>query len=272
MKITDLHNDYLTELSSNQAIKYLYNNQSYIANLFSPVWTTEIKNPLNFIKNKKKLLKNFKFYNKLQICIEDMYFFDDFMKDEILKINPYYCGLCWNYENEFCGGAYSNASLSNKGKRLIKFLENNNIQIDCAHMNEKSFYQLANVTTKPIFCSHTGFKCIIDDKRNLSDAQIKQIIKSEGLIGFYFVGKYISRNKVSVYDIAKNIELFVKLYGIENLAIGSDFFGTDDLPTELNNYKQFVNLKNQLIRFGFTNCEINKIFYQNANKFIKKRD
>ncbi len=270
MKITDLHNDYLTELNSKQAIKYIDNNISYIDNLFSPIWTTKLKNPLNYIKSKQNLIKNSNFLNKLHICIEDMYFFDDCMQNEILNINPYYCGLCWNYENKFCGGAYSTASLSNKGKRLIKFLEDNNIQIDCAHMNEKSFYQFASVTTKPIFCSHTGFKCVVDDNRNLSDEQIKQIIKSKGIIGFYFVGKYISKNKISIFDIANNIENFVNLYGIEHLAIGSDFYGTNDLPHNLQNYNHFKNLEDELIKHDFTDCEIKKIFYKNANKFTKK--
>ncbi len=272
MKIIDLHNDYLTELNNREIIKYLKNNECYLHSLFSPIWTTELKNPLTLIKNKDKLIKNDKFNKKTHICIEDMHFFEENMKEDILSINPFYCGLCWNYENNFCGGAYSNANLSLKGKKLIKFLETNNIIVDCAHMNQKSFYQFANITTKPLFCSHTGFKSIICDDRNLSDEQIKQIVKSNGLIGFYFVGKYISNNKVTINDIVKNIKHFVNLYGCDNLAIGSDFYGTKDLPKNLKNYKDFENLKNLLLKHGFNNHEIKKLFFENAKNFIKKRD
>ncbi len=269
MKIIDLHNDYLTELNDKQVFDYLKNNQRYLHLLCSPIWTTELENPINFIEKTKKYLKKINVLENNFICIEDMCFFDDNKKENILDIRPLYCGLCWNYENKFCGGAYSEASLTQKGKLLVKFLEKNNILVDCAHMNEKSFFNLASITTKPMFCSHTGFKSVVCDNRNLSDEQIKQIVKSNGLIGFYFVGKYISKNKVKMLDIVKNIEHFVTLYGCDNLAIGSDFYGTTDLAKNLCNYSHISNLIDMLKKSGFSKIEIEKIFKLNAMSFLK---
>ena len=169
----DLHNDFLTKLKDDKIIDYLENNKNYLDMLLCPVFTTELKNPLNFIKKSKKIIKKYDF---CKIAIEDIGFLsnDDF--DEILKIKPTYIGLTWNYANRFAGGAYSNSSLTNAGKNLIKKCEKSNILIDCAHLNYRSFCDVLNVIERPIICSHTGFCDIVCDRRNLTKNQIKDII------------------------------------------------------------------------------------------------
>ena len=263
----DLHNDFLTKLKDDKIIDYLENNKNYLDMLLCPVFTTELKNPLNFIKKSKKIIKK---YNFCKIAIEDIGFLsnDDF--DEILKIKPTYIGLTWNYANRFAGGAYSNSSLTNAGKYLIKKCEKSNILIDCAHLNYRSFCDVLNVIDRPIICSHTGFCDIVCDRRNLTKNQIKDIIESGGIIGLYFVGKYISLKNVEIYDIVKNIDYFVQNFGVDNLCIGSDFFGTDDLPQNLKSYNNIYILYKILVQNGYKNDDIDKIFNLNAKLFFDK--
>lgn len=263
----DLHNDFLTKLKDYKIIDYLENNKNYLDMLLCPVFTTELKNPLNLIKKSKKIIKKYDF---CKIAIEDIGFLsnDDF--DEILKIKPTYIGLTWNYANRFAGGAYSNGNLTNAGKNLIKKCEKSNILIDCAHLNYRSFCDVLNVIERPIICSHTGFCDIVCDRRNLTKNQIKDIIESGGIIGLYFVGKYISLKNVEIYDIVKNIDYFVQNFGVDNLCIGSDFFGTDDLPQNLKSYNNIHILYKILIKNGYKNDDIDKIFNLNAKLFFDK--
>ena len=258
MKIVDLHNDFLTELNNFEIDDYLIKNEGFLKILCCPVWTTNLKNALNYIKNCKKTLKKYDF---CKLCIEDIGFLNNF--DDLIDINPYYVGLVWNSSNKFCGGAYDKGGITQKGRDLICFLEEKHIIVDIAHMNKCSFNNFCSLTSRPMFCSHTGFDFAVCDKRNLDDKQIKQIISTNGLIGLYFVGKYNSKNKVSVFDIAKNIELFVEKYGYKNLAIGSDFFGTTDLPDTLKTYSDFTYLYEILIKHGFSYDMLKHIFYNN---------
>ena len=136
-------------------------------------------------------------------------------------------------------------------------------------MNYKTFWDFAQISQKPIFCSHTGFCGIVDDKRNLKDEQIECIVKSGGLIGLYFVGKYITKNKkCSTDDVARNIDYFVQRFGKKNLAIGSDFFGTTDLPNDLCSYNDIVVVEDKLKKLGYQNQDICDIFGNNVKRFF----
>ena len=265
--LLDLHNDFLTELDENNYEKYLKNCEQILCQICAPIWTTNLRNPISYISSKIDLISNYNLIQKPYLCLEDLGFVSNF---EILKNwQLLYCGICWNNSNKYCGGAYGVGKITSKGKKLVSFLQNNNIIVDCAHMNISSFNDFANITNKPIFCSHTGFCDIVKDKRNLEKSQLDLIVSSGGLVGLYFVGKYISTKKCNIDDIVKNILYFVENYGTKNLAIGSDFYGTDDLPEEVHTYNDFNKIKQKLLKNGLNIEEIDDIFYNNAISFIK---
>lgn len=269
VKICDLHNDYLTELDCNEKIEEYLTKQNSLQVLLSPIWTTKLKDVKNFASEKKKLLSFVKPNFHTKICFEDMNFFDDDFT-WLKNINPFFCGLVWNEDNKYAGGAYGKGKLTKKGKILVQNLEKRNIYVDTAHMNICTFNNFTSITTKPIFCSHTGFCDIALDKRNLTKQQIMEIIKSKGLVGLFFVGKYISKQKVTIEDVVHCIDHFVCCYDYNNLAIGTDFYGSKDLPSQLKTYNQFELLKEKLNKIGYSNEVIDAIFYKNFLNFIKR--
>ena len=259
----DLHNDLLTaKLAQNAYIKYLFDNKKYLERLFCPIFTTQLNNPIQYIVDSNNLLKQYQF---AEICIEDIGFLPQDNFDFLLQIKPKYVGLVWNNSNVYGGGAYDYGGLTKAGKKLVKFLEQNSIIVDTAHMNMRTFFDFVNITEKPIFCSHTGFYSMVNDRRNLTNEQIKIIVQSGGIVGLFFVGKYLSKNsEFSSANIVKNIDYFVQNFGIKNLAIGTDFFGTNDLPCDICNYLQINKIRQELLKIGYKTGEIDAIFTQNA--------
>lgn len=270
MQICELHNDYLTELKDNKEIKNYLQNQKKLKILLSPIWTAKLKDVKAFAFDKLNLIKNLNINYDIKLCFEDMGFFDndfDFLK----KVKTFYAGLVWNDDNKYAGGAYGKGDLTQKGKILVQNLEKRNIYIDTAHMNICTFNSFLSATQKPILCSHTGFFDIVPDKRNLTKNQIEDIVKSNGIIGLYFVGKYISNKKATVEDIVKNIDYFVNNFGYKNLAIGSDFYGTIDFPKDIKDYADFEIIKQKLQNIGYTNDVIDAIFCNNFIEFWNKK-
>ena len=263
----DLHNDFLTEIKTSIEVKkYAKNIVKSLNFLCCPIWTTKLKNAKNYIKNKQNLLKK---HQNLQICIEDAGFLPSSEFGFLIDIMPKYIGLCWNNSNSYCGGAYAYGGITRQGKNLIKFCEQNNIVVDTAHMNYKSFFDFVQVTQKPIFCSHSGFCGIVNDKRNLKDTQLDLIAKSGGVVGLYFVGKYICNKKFATSDdVVKNIDYFVQKYGTNSLAIGSDFFGTTDLPVDVKDYFSMQTIKQKLKALGYKQNDIKNIFENNAKRTL----
>ena len=66
------------------------------------------------------------------------------------------------------------------------------------------------------------------------------IIDSGGLVGLCLVSKFLNGTKKSgIDDIVRHIDYFACKFGVDNLALGTDFFGTKYLPSHAKNYADF---------------------------------
>lgn len=265
MRIFDAHNDYFTALNAEEAKAYQKKLKKSRGKVISSIYTTELKNPLGKIN---KLNKNTEL-----IHIEDLGFLDSNKMGKLTQIKPFSCGLTWNYKNHFAGGCLSSGGVTKDGKQLIKFLATNGIKIDLAHLNRKSFWQIAklNLPRGSVFCSHTAINSVNKHLRNLTNKQIEYIIKKGGLVGICFVSQFLNGKSVSTSDdVCNHIMYFIKKWGADNLCIGTDFYGTKDLPIDLTCYEDFALLKKKLIKRGVLSTDVNKIFYQNLKRFTKQ--
>ena len=61
---------------------------------------------------------------------------------EIINMHPKYCGLTWNANNNLAGGALDYGNMTEYGQDVVKMLEESDIFVDSAHLNEKSFMAL----------------------------------------------------------------------------------------------------------------------------------
>lgn len=275
MNICDCHNDFFCELDGARLQGYVDScANAGVRFLSGSYWTTK-KEWYIFedLRARKEGIVDPKCF---VLHIEDLGFLND-EKDveKLLEINPFSCSLTWNFDNNFAGGSYGENNLTKNGEKLIKKLQKNNILIDLAHLNKKSFFDVANFIEKPPYVSHTGFCFVRDDKRNLDDEQIRFIVENGGFLGMFFYDKLntkidAKKNEFSVKNIAENIADFVERFGSNNLGIGSDFFGIENPPKNLENYDDFVNLESELKKLGISENEVDKIFCNNFHSYLKK--
>ena len=271
-KIADAHNDFLTNKNCN--FKKL--NEEFKKNnvtLCNAILFSESKTDMNINKAynlKNKITPFFNIFNNCIFSFENIDFIQNTRDiDALLKFKPFACSLTWNYDNLYAGGALEFGGLTFKGKNLIKQFNDNNIYLDTAHLNRRSFWDAIKITNKPILNTHTCFN-IKEHRRNLDIEQVKAIIDSNGFIGITFVGKFLTnRNDFTAFDVYKNIDTLVQKFGISNIGLGSDFYGTTDLPLNLKSYNDFSNLRNIFINHNYDIESINKLFYKNFLDFAK---
>lgn len=198
------------------------------------------------------------------VAIEDMGFMSDGGLYERFDFSRYfYCSLTWNYDNTFAGGALADGRLTNVGKCAIKCM-NGKCAVDLAHLNRESFYAALDVAARPM-CSHTGFNA---HPRSLDCNQILALTARRAPIGLSVVTKFT--DAYSAEQFAQMIDGFVQRYGIECLCIGSDFYGTDDMPRDLKSYADFDTVKSVLYGLGYSKTDTEKIFYGNARRFYEE--
>lgn len=182
--------------------------------------------------------------------------------------------ITWNYDNELgCGNLTQNdIGLSIVGKKCIKVMNNLNMIVDISHVSIKTFWNVLSLTSKPIVASHSNAYKLCNNTRNLTDIQIKEIAKTNGLIGITYCNKFLSHNKqTNVNDVVNHIEYMSNLIGVEYVCLGSDFDGVDKnhLPTDLKGVKDIWKLKKCLEYRGFSKIEIEKIMGENLASFIQ---
>lgn len=273
IKLIDCHNDFLTEFKTlKEKIKYIKSLKN-VKMLCCAIFTTERKlglKEINRLKNEMYILQTYTKI-KLLLTIEDIGFVNNVDSlNELIKIRPFAVTLCWNNKNSLCGGALSSGGLSEWGKFVVCKLEKNNILIDTAHMNNKSFNDFIKITTKPVFNSHSNIFELFNNKRNLHDYQIRQIINSNGFLGITIYKNFISNKYITSLEIAKQFKYLIDKYGFKNIGFGTDFYGIKTLPKDIDNYCDLNKIKIHLKNFGFKNNIIKNIFNKNFIKFKKK--
>ncbi len=269
--IADSHNDFLTSnLCNLDKLNEEFKKNNII--LCNAIFFTENNQKINFNNYNKLLLNYNKYKNINKACIfsfENMDFIDKTNIENFINLSPFSCSLTWNYDNRFGGGALGLGGLSSKGIDIIKFFNDNKIILDTAHLNKKSFWKAIKLTKYPILNSHTSLN-LNEHKRNIDIEQTKAIIDSNGFIGITFVRDfYTSSKNFTSQKIFENIDVIAQKFGIENIGIGSDFYGTTQLPNDIKNYDDFINLENTFIQNGYHINDIEKIFSKNFLKFVK---
>lgn len=188
--------------------------------------------------------------------------------------------LTWNETNPLATGARGdeNRGLTSLGKEAVKIIEDLGIILDVSHANDKTFWDIASVATKPFIASHSNARALCDVPRNLTDEQIKTIGKSGGLVGINAFNEFIhkDKDKRTVDYLINHIEHIGDLIGIDRIALGFDFFEyissdtsdsfTDDIyiGTEgIEDISKTNNLVRKLKERGFTEEDIEKISYKN---------
>lgn len=265
--IADFHNDYLTDVKKEDIIRDYASSKNIIVGAI-------FKGDKDFERSKSIL--DFFLKNKR----ENLYFaFEDFSYrgnlDKIcsyfLDRNPVYVGLTWNGENSLAYGAMTSGKIKKRGVFVVKELKKRNISVDVAHLSEDSFYDLLNYTDD-ILCSHACFYDVNPHPRNLKKRQIKEIIARGGLIGLTLYSPFLTgRGKSDVKDVIKHIDYFADNFSLENLAVGTDFYGAEDFPDGFSNYSFEEILIENLFKRGYSMKNLNDIIFNNLSSFLQKQ-
>lgn len=176
-----------------------------------------------------------------------------------------YIGLTHFFDNEWGGSAHgvNKSGITEKGKELLRKMEEKHIIIDVAHASPKLIDDIFANTTGPIILSHGGVKGTCDNIRNLSDAQIIEIGKRNGLVGIGMWDSAVCGSDASA--TARAIKYVADKIGVDKVAMGSDFDGATESSYDVIGFKEVVNA---LLKEGFNRNDIEKIMGGNVRNFL----
>ncbi|MDF2672077.1 MAG: peptidase [Clostridiales bacterium] len=181
--------------------------------------------------------------------------------------------LTWNYPNEIgypsCMPEHMNAGLTAFGEEVVHEMNKLGMLIDVSHLSDGGFHDVARLSTKPFVASHSNARELCPHTRNLSEDMIKVLSNKGGVMGINFEREFLGNRDIStVEEMVNHIRHIRNVGGIDVISIGTDYDGINQ-QLEIENMGQISKLISGLQNNGFTDDEIEKIFYKNALRVIK---
>jgi len=184
-------------------------------------------------------------------------------------------GLVWSRPNAFGEGVPfqypaspdTGPGLTEAGKELIKACLKRKVLIDLAHLNEKGFWDVADITSQPLVVSHAGVHTLTPTSRNLTDKQLDAIGASGGLLGITFSVTDVRPDgnhdaDTPLQHLVDHIRYVADRIGIDHVALGSDYDGAT-VPVEVGDVSKLPALITALQENGFDIAALKKITSEN---------
>ncbi|MEY4939509.1 MAG: hypothetical protein RIQ93_1244 [Verrucomicrobiota bacterium] len=140
--------------------------------------------------------------------------------------------LTYNRRNAIgdgCGEAMD-AGLSDFGRMAVGELNRQGVIADCAHSSQKTGYDAAKVTKKPMVASHSSVASLNKHIRAKNDDVIKAIIDTGGLVGICCIGHFLGGNR-DIVALLDHIDYMIKRFGSDSVGIGTDVGYTSRVKT-----------------------------------------
>ncbi|WP_304353340.1 dipeptidase [Brachyspira innocens] len=313
--IFDAHSDIWTDVAvktlkgeNNIIKKYHYDNliKGKIGGSIFVIWTEPknynrslervreiqecIKKELEYIKDIILIAKNYddiikaQKENKIYIFIgfEGLISIDDNIDliDEYYEYGARHASLTWNEENKLASGVRGdpNKGLTDFGKKTVKKMQDKGMIVDVSHLNDKSFFDVIDITSAPIIASHSNSRVLCGSLRNLTDEQLKAIRDTKGVVGLNSYKGFIDENKdkQTIERALDHIKYIADKIGIDHIGLGFDYneyFEDEITPPSvkgLENASKSYDIIIKLKEAGFNNEEIEKIEYRNFHRIIKE--
>lgn len=162
--------------------------------------------------------------------------------------------------------------LTRRGKQLVRRIAAHGGILDVSHASDAAtadLLELANARGSVVVASHSNARKVANHPRNLTDAQIRAIAATGGVVGIAFHAPFLTNQKnASLGDVVRHILHVRRVAGIAAVAIGSDFEGGIRPPSELEDVRGFPRLAEALRDAGLSQLEIEQVFGRNAERVL----
>lgn len=212
------------------------------------------------------------------------------LEEGIARVGPlFYISMTWDDENRFGGGNRApHAGLKEDGKRLLDWMHGKNIAIDFSHTSDRLAHGILEWIDQgslkiPVMASHSNFRAVANQPRNLPEEIAKELIRRDGLIGLNFFAPFIHKTDPSA--LLRHVEYALSIGGENALSFGADFFCDADFSNLLEKYEvkqayfsgygtpaDYPSILRELVdKLSLSEEQMLKISSMNALKFLESQ-
>lgn len=176
-------------------------------------------------------------------------------------------GLVHFFDNELAGSMHGlkKGGLTPFGRQIMRDMEDMGMIVDIAHCSRACVADILKIARRPVVSSHGGVQAICGVNRNLTDAEIRGVARTGGVIGLgYWDGAMCNTDPKTVARAVKHVR---DLVGIDHAALGSDFDGAVTTRFDTSGLAQITQA---LVDIGLTEAEIRQVMGGNALRVLRQ--
>lgn len=176
----------------------------------------------------------------------------------------------WNYDNEISGAEMgSGTGLTELGKDLVLRAQELGMLLDMSHISVHGFWDVIELSRKPVIAGHSNSRRLCDHPRNLDDTQFKALVSLGGGAGINLYPEFLGFNR-DIDAVIAHIEYFLSLGGEKCVFLGCDFDGIEITPAGLNGVEDLEKLYDALLKRNYNESLVRDIFFNNIYEIIRR--
>lgn len=175
-------------------------------------------------------------------------------------------GLAHFFDNELAGSMHGirKGGLTPFGRQIVQAMEARGMIVDIAHCSHQCVAEVLAMARRPVVSSHGGVQATCKVNRNLSDAEIRGVARTGGVVGIgYWDGAICDTSPRAAAKAMKHVR---DLVGVQHVALGSDYDGATTVRFDTG---QLVQVTQALLDEGFTPDEVRAVMGGNALRLIR---
>ncbi|XVH30516.1 dipeptidase [Haloferacaceae archaeon DSL9] len=191
-------------------------------------------------------------------------------------------GLVWSRPNDFGRGVPfahdvspdTGPGLTREGFDLVEACDEHGVVIDCAHLNERGFWDVFETSDAPLVVSHSAAYAVCPATRNLTDEQLDAIAAADGIVGLTFAAAHLRPDgeheaQTSLSIVCDHIDHLIDRMGIDHVGFGSDFDGAV-VPNEIGDARDYGRLLDALADRGYDERDRRKLAFGNWRRVLSE--
>ena len=217
------------------------------------------------------------------------------------RLGVRFCQLTYNNQSLLATGCYEDedTGLTRMGREVVREMNRVGMVVDMSHSGERSTLEAIEFSKRPIAITHANPAWWHDALRNKSDAVLRALAQSGGMLGFSLYPHHLAGGTdCTLESLCATIAECAARYGIEHLGLGSDLCqdqpdsvvewmrngrwtrtrdygegsadrpGFPDMPSWFRDNRDWSNVRDGLLAAGLSETDVAAVMGENWLRFF----